>query len=225
MKLINHLESAFCRAQDATNAIGMAAYMKHLFPFYGIKKPERALIQKQLFKEYPINSEASLITALELLWSKPEREYQYTALDLAYRHNKLWSPKLFPLFETFIRSKSWWDTVDLLAGKLVGIMLSRYPELVNTMDAWIEDEYLWIRRSALLYQLNYKENTNQERLFAYCSATMHEQEFFIRKAIGWSLRQYAKTNPHEVNVFLQQHKQDLSPLSFKEAAKHLELLS
>jgi 3-methyladenine DNA glycosylase AlkD len=89
------------------------------------------------------------------------------------------------------------------------------------MDSWIEDEYLWIRRVALIYQLLYKEETDKERLFAYCEKTMHEKDFFIRKALGWSLRQYAKTNPQDVSSFISKHRDKLSPLSFREASKSL----
>ena len=180
----------------------MAAYMKNKFPFHGIKKPQSALIQRDLFKKYPLQTEQELIQALELLWDKPEREYQYVACNLAYNYKKLWSPAILPIFESLIRTKSWWDTVDILASKMVGTLLLQYPELVPLMNNWIEDEYLWIKRTALIYQLSYKEATNEKRLFSYCTKTMHEQEFFIRKAIGWALRQYARTNPLAVKVFI-----------------------
>lgn len=223
MQLINQLSQAFNVEKDLHTALPMAAYMKYKFSFHGIKKPLRAVIQKKFFKDYPVTSEAELITLLELLWDKSEREYQYVACDLAYTYKKLWTPTIFAHFEKFIRTKSWWDTVDTLASKMVGTLINRYPELQNAMDSWIDDDNLWIRRTALIHQLRYKEKTDKERLFRYCLKTMDEQEFFIRKALGWSLRQYAKTNPEAVKDFITEHKEQLSPLSYKEAAKHLLL--
>jgi 3-methyladenine DNA glycosylase AlkD len=220
MELITRLSQEFTSAQDPILAIPMAAYMKNLFPYLGIKKPQRAVIQKELFKQHVIKTEKELIETLLLLWDKPEREYHYAACDLAQRYKKLWGPKILNTFELLIRTKSWWDTVDTLA-KMVGILLVKYPQLHETMDSWIEDEYLWIRRVALIYQLLYKEDTDKERLFAYCEKTMHEKDFFIRKALGWSLRQYAKTNPQDVSSFISKHRDKLSPLSFREASKSL----
>ncbi len=97
----------------------------------------------------------------------------------------------------------------------------QHPELQSNMDNWIEDDYIWIRRTALIYQLFYREATDKKRLFKYCTKTMHENEFFIRKAIGWCLRQYAKTNPQDVKAFITKQKQHLSGLSYREAAKYL----
>ena len=123
MKLILELEAHFSQAQDPLIAPSMAAYMKNKFPFFGIKKPQRTAIQKQLFKKHSVQSEQELITTLELLWDKPEREYQYTACDLVYTYKKLWTPKILPVFESLIRTKSWWDTVDTHASKMIGSLL------------------------------------------------------------------------------------------------------
>ncbi len=169
MNLIAELEAHFTKVQDPLIATPMAAYMKNKFPFHGIKKPQRALIQRELFKKHPLQTEQELIQALEVLWDKPEREYQYVACDLAYNYKKLWTPQILTVFESLIRTKSWWDTVDILASKMIGTLLLQYPELLPSMDNWIEDEYLWIRRTALIYQLSYKEATNKKRLFSYCT--------------------------------------------------------
>ncbi len=221
MELVTQLTLQFDASKDPIVASQQSAYMKNLFPFLGIKKPERSLIQKELFKAYPVTSEADLITLMSLLWEMPEREYQMAALDLAYSLRKLWTPEIFPHFERLIRTKSWWDSVDTLASKLVGSLVRKYPSLQSTMDRWIEDDYMWIRRSAIIYQLSYKQDTDTQRLFAYCKQRAHEKEFFIRKAIGWSLRQYAHTNPEAIRVFIEGEKSSLSPLSYREAAKHL----
>ncbi len=220
MNLIKELEKQFNSIKDPAIAVQQKAYMRNLFPFLGIKKPLRAKIQKEAWKRYPLSHEEELIEALTILWQKPEREYQYSALDLAYHYKKLWTPKIFLTFEELIRTKSWWDTVDLLASKQVGTLLSTHPELTLCMDKWIDDEDIWIRRSAIIYQLSYKETTDHERLFRYCKLRMHEKEFFIRKAIGWALRHYARTDPQAVIDFITKEKESLSPLSYREAGKH-----
>jgi len=220
MELIIHLSKSLEQAENSLIATPMAAYMKNRFPFLGIKKPRRALIQKESFTKYPLKSEDELIAALQLLWDKPEREYQYTACDLAYKYKKLWTPTMLPVFESLISTKSWWDTVDILASKMVGTLLAQCPELKNEMNRWIDDKNLWIRRTALIYQLSYKEATDKKRLFEYCTKTMHEKEFFIRKAIGWSLRQYSRTNPQAVKAFISEQKKLLSGLSYREAGKY-----
>lgn len=220
MTLIQALEEHFTAIQNPYIAPQMKAYMRNLFPFLGIKKPERAQVQKLCFREYPLTTEKELVSALLTLWEKPEREYQMVALELAYHYRKLWTPSFITTVEKLIRTKSWWDTVDALASKMVGTLLLNYPELMGLMDDWIEDKDFWLRRSALIYQLSYKEKTDHKRLFRYCEKTLHEEEFFIRKAIGWALRQYARTEPDSVRSFIQKHKTVMSPLSYKEAGKH-----
>jgi 3-methyladenine DNA glycosylase AlkD len=220
MKLLQSLEKQFNAAQDPSLAPQMKAYMRDLFPFLGIKKPQRAALQKSCFKAHPVTTEQELITIVTLLWDKPEREYQMVACELLYSSKKLWFPALLATVEQLIRTKSWWDSVDTLASKTVGPLLLKFPELQVHMDKWITDENFWIRRSALIYQLSYKEKTDADRLFSYCKMTCHEKEFFIRKAIGWALRQYAKTDPLQVRAFLVQHKDSLSGLSYREAAKY-----
>jgi 3-methyladenine DNA glycosylase AlkD len=124
-------------------------------------------------------------------------------------------------YANMIRMKSWWDTVDDIAANLVGMLLLDHPELVQAMDDWIQDEFLWIRRTALIFQLKYKQQTDCTRLFGYCTTVMHERDFFIRKAIGWALRQYSKTDPIAVKQFIQTHQHALSPLSVKEGSKYV----
>ncbi len=221
MILIQTLRLRFEELQDPFIAAQQSAYMRNLFPFLGIKKPPRSLIQKEVFKAHPVTSERELIRLLNKLWELPEREYQMAALDLAYAHRKLWTPEIFPCFEKLIRTKSWWDSVDTLASNLVGPLLQKYPSLKSNMDMWIEDDFMWIRRTALIYQLSYKKDTQNDRLFRYCKLRINEKEFFIRKAIGWALRHYARTDPEAVCQFVLQEKNALSPLSYREATKHL----
>lgn len=125
-----------------------------------------------------------------------------------------------PWLVNLIVSKSWWDTVDVLSPHIMGYMFSTYPKLISQYsDLWIEDENIWLQRSAILYQLHYKGGTDEERLFRYIIRRANNDEFFVQKAIGWVLREYAKTNPESVKSFVLNHQ--LKPLSKREALKHL----
>ena len=220
MELITYLEKAFFRANNPSNATQMSAYMRNKFPFLGIKKPDRAALQKEIFSRYVVNSEGELIALLCSLWDKSEREYQMAACDLAYRYRKLWTPKFLETIDQLIRTKSWWDSVDTLSSKILGALIKQFPELQVHMDIWIQDQNMWIRRAALIHQLSFKKETDDQRLFSYCSATLHEKEFFIRKAIGWALRQHSRTDPQAVRNYLIINEKSLSPLSYKEASKY-----
>jgi 3-methyladenine DNA glycosylase AlkD len=221
MHLIKELTSAFRAKANPEIAVRQHAYMKEHFPYHGIQKPLRAELQKKLFLQYPIRSEEALADATLKLWELPEREFQYAALDLWEKYRKLVSAESFSTIEHLIRTKSWWDTVDDLSGDILGSLLRKEPTLKKTMEQWIDDPDMWIRRSALLFQLKYKADTDEETLFRFCQKRMGEKEFFIRKAIGWVLREYAKTEPSRVAKFLQRHRSSLSGLSYREASKHL----
>lgn len=212
---------AFKKHADPLLAPRQSAYMRHLFTFTGLSQPIRKEIQKQLFKSFPISSDSELIEILSKLWEQQDREFQYLACDLAIHYKKLWSASVFSLFEDMIRSKSWWDTVDAIASNLVGKHILNNRSLLPMMDQWINDPYLWIKRSALIFQLKWKGQTDETRLFSFCKKTMHENDFFIRKAIGWILREYSKTNPAPVLAFIEEHRQLMSPLSIREGSKYL----
>ena len=219
--LVIHLETSYQSAANATTAAKQSAYMRGLFSYLGLQKPLRDQLQRPIFKEHAPTNEAELINILDTLWAKEAREFQYAACDLAEHAKKLWTPVIFATFETMIRQKSWWDTVDDIAVNLVGKLLHKHPQLVSTMDEWIQDECLWIRRSAVIFQLSWKHETDAERLFRYCESTQGEKDFFMRKAIGWALRQYSKTNPQAVKKFIQKNRSSLSALSIKEGSKYL----
>lgn len=219
--MIPHLKQEFSKKSIESDRVWMEGYMRHLFPFYGVKSTPRKEIVKSSLKQHPIQSKEELITTFEKLWKEKKRELHHVAMDLGELHHKLFDASSLFFLEAMIRKNSWWDSVDRIAPTLVGSLLQKHPKLATEMDRWIEDENMWIRRSALIYQLKYKEKTNQKRLFAYCESRMHEEEFFIRKAIGWVLRQYARTNPESVREFIEKNHSELSPLSYREAAKHL----
>lgn len=223
--LIVHLESLFNEHQSLQLALWQKNYLKNQFHCLGIAQPVRKRIQKDIFKQYLISCEQELKYLLLVLWHKDGREYQYVACDLAFAYKKLWSPDMLSLFEHMIRTKSWWDTVDTVSSKLIGMLVKKYPELYCRMDSFIVDENMWMRRCALLFQLSYQLNTDSKRLFLYAQQVMHEKEFFTRKALGWALRQYAKHNPLAVKNFINTHKLRLSRLTIREALRHVDKVS
>ncbi|MDQ1910454.1 DNA alkylation repair protein [Paenibacillus sp. GD4] len=214
--LVERMRASAC----AEKAGPMEAYMKHHFPFLGLKTPERKVLMGEFVKEYGIPKGEKLLGVAEELWSLPEREFQYIAQGLLEKHVKKAEREHLDYLEKLIVTKSWWDTVDLLASKLVGGHLLRFPELIPAYtERWIGSDNLWLRRTALLFQLGYKEKTDEELLFRLIRRCAHEQEFFIRKGIGWALREYAKTSPEAVQRFVADTP--LSPLSVREALKHV----
>lgn len=195
----------------------MKRYMKDHFPFLGIKTPIRRELSKRLFQEQGIPDEWE--QAVLALWALPEREYQYLALDLLAKVKKRLTPGHIGFIEGLITAKSWWDTVDFLASHMVGTLFRANPDLVAPYTSrWMAGPDMWLQRTAILFQLSYKDKTDQELLFRFIRASTDSEEFFIQKAIGWSLREYAKTNPLEVRQFVD--ATPLANLSRREALKH-----
>ncbi|MCQ6280309.1 DNA alkylation repair protein [Bacillus sp. EB600] len=198
----------------------MEKYMKNQFPFLGIKKPLRSELQKQFFKKTGVLNEPFNHEFVLALWQKDEREYQYAALSYIEKSLKKLQKQDLALMETLITTKSWWDTVDTLAAKPVGTIAQQFPEVIEEhFDKWITAEDIWLRRTALLFQLKYKQSTNEHLLYEYILKNAERKEFFIQKAIGWVLREYSKTNPASVKEFLQNHQ--VSRLSYREGSKYL----
>lgn len=205
------------RAAVPADAAPMEAYLKGIQPFLGVKRPARKPAE-QLLKRSKLDA-ATLVSVAEELWDLPFREGRYCALTLLRRRDLVGLQHL-PLYERLVREGAWWDLVDELASHLVGPVLLAVGRL-DVLDGWIDDEDLWIRRTALIAQLRSKERTDWDRLQRYCLARADETDFFIRKAIGWSLRQYARTAPERVRTFLDAHGDALSGLSYREAARAL----
>lgn len=219
--LLDKLEKAFKKEKNEKIAAWQKNYMRDQFPFLGLQKPKRALIQKELFNKIPIFNEEELINITFKLFQMEEREFAYAAIDLLYHHKALWSDKIISHFEKLLETKPWWDTVDLLTSKILGSFLLKYPQIIPKVDLWVEDKNFWKRRASLLYMLNWKEKTDHEKLFKKCLKLAHEKEFFIQKAIGWALRQYARANKDGVLQFVEANKKKLSSLSAKEALKRI----
>ena len=215
------VQNALEPRRNGAQAEPMARYMKDRFPFLGLKRPELDELLRPLWPEVKPHATAKLLsTAAQDLWKLPEREYHYAAIDLLGRNRKALAAESLGLLRKLLESKSWWDSVDGITSVVVGPLVASHPELKVEMDLWSRDENFWVRRAAIIHQLAYRHKTDAARLFRYCASNAQDPEFFIRKAIGWALRHYARTDPDAVRDFVEQHP-ELSPLSKREALKHL----
>ncbi len=200
----------------------MAAYMKNQFAFLGVKAPQARLAAKPTIAAAKHVEAEELIEFVDRCWDQPEREFQYIGCQILRK----WVAKLGPAnlddLERFITTKSWWDSVDSLAAWSVGPLVRTNRQLADVMDRWIESENMWLARTAIIHQLSYKADTDADRLFRYAELRAEDTEFFIRKAIGWALRQYARQSPDEVRSFVAANEDRLSGLSKREAMKHLD---
>lgn len=219
--VLERLTVGYAAAADPAQAERSAAYLKGVAPFLGIPTPERRALSRQVLDSLPRPEETDCVAIALRCWELPEREYQYFAVDYLRRHVGRLSSGFLPVVRHLVSTVPWWDTVDLLAAHLAGGLVAADRALVTEMDAWIEDENLWIARTALLHQLTYKRATDTGRLFGYCLRQSGHPDFFIRKAIGWCLREYAKTDPGAVQGFVAGARDRLSPLSVREALKNL----
>jgi 3-methyladenine DNA glycosylase AlkD len=200
----------------------MAAYMKTDMPFYGVQKPGRAEILRHLRREFAPETREEYEEQVIALWELSHREEKYLAQGVARSHREFIVPQSLPLYRRFIVEGAWWDFVDETATHLIRELVLDFPaETWPVVDIWIGHENMWRRRTAILCQVGAKERTDTDRLFHYCESRSHETEFFIRKAIGWALREYAKTDPGAVAGFVNRRRNDLSGLSFREATKHI----
>jgi 3-methyladenine DNA glycosylase AlkD len=216
--------AALAAVADPALRAGMRAYMKNQFEFLGVKTPVRRAAVAGLIRARKNATANDLLRCARKLWAMPEREYQYVAVDLLARHAGTLTPNDLPALFALVRMKSWWDTVDALAGvigRVVRAACEDDPEALCVMDEALSSDNLWTRRVAIIHQLGWRGKTDTKRLFSYASTCAHERDFFIRKAIGWALRDYARHAPMEVRAFLRANRSLLSPLTVREAAKHL----
>ncbi|HMT28480.1 MAG TPA: DNA alkylation repair protein [Bacteroidia bacterium] len=203
------------------NAIPMKKYMRNQFDFFGIKSDER----RQLCREYLNSNELpkgeELHKVVKELWEMPERELQYFAIELLIKCKKQWTLKDADFWEYLITHKSWWDTVDFLAGQVVGPWFLKFPDQIKSVTGkWNKSENIWLQRMSILFQLKYKKETDLKLLYKYIETLSESKEFFVQKAIGWILREYSKTDPHEVKKYIAENK--LMPLSKREGMKVIE---
>ncbi|MDH4478306.1 MAG: DNA alkylation repair protein [Rhodoferax sp.] len=221
--LLTQIEGALRPLADGAQAVPMRAYMLDQFEFLGI----RATPRREALRDLPRLKSwtaSDLLALADRLWDLPEREFQYVAVDLLAKHHRQLGPDSLAHLQQLVQRKSWWDTVDGLAGVVGDIVLRALPgqpEVQRLMDAWLLHPNRWVRRVAMLHQLGWKAQTDEARLLHYALALASETEFFTRKAIGWALRDHARTRPQAVRAFLAQHAERLSGLTRREAGKHL----
>ncbi len=217
-KFIEVLTEEFQRHRNSEIAAGQKAYMRDQFEFFGIKAPIRKEIQKPFLVKTYLPEKTELERLLKELWNKPEREFQMFGQEFVAKYQRQFEEKDIELLEYMVVNKSWWDTVDFIAAHLMGSYFKIFPEFRQKyVDKWLDSENMWLQRSAILFQLKYKENTDTELLSYVINKLLGSKEFFINKAIGWILRDYSKRNPEWVIDFVNQT--DLHSLSRKEALR------
>lgn len=205
---------------DPIAAAPMKAYMRNQFEYLGIKTPEQSQLLKGFIAEYGLPSLGDLAPILLDLWALPEREFQYVALGLLGRFENQLPAEFIVTIETLLTTKSWWDTVDSLAGNTVGLHFKRFPTVRDaTLKRWRLSDNFWLRRTCILFQLGYKTETDFDLLRDIIRENLGSKEFFINKAVGWALRQYTRVDPEGVRTFVAETP--LAPLSAREALKWL----
>ncbi|WNV89438.1 DNA alkylation repair protein [Umezawaea sp. Da 62-37] len=222
MDLVDAVRAGLAEAADPVKAEGMRAYMKSGMPFRGVAKPERAKLARTLFAAHPMPSRDAWRAAVLRLWREAtHREERYLALDLTDAYRRWQDVDLLPLYDELVVTGAWWDFVDEIAARRVGPLLRAHPAVVApVVRAWSRDADRWRRRTSVICQLGAKGATDTDLLAECAEACVADQDFFLRKGIGWALRDYAKTDPDRVRRFVADHP-DLSPLSRREALKHL----
>ena len=199
----------------------MKRYMKDQFEFFGINSVERKELTRKFFTAQGIPSKHDYKEVIQELWDLPQREFQYAALDILEHLVKKRIQVKIELLEYLIMTKSWWDTVDWMATRIVGVCFRQNPELITqTYSRWMEIDNIWLQRVCILFQLKYKEKTDVKLLFSTIQELSGSEEFFIQKAIGWALREQLKIDPAVVQKFVDEN--ELAPLSRREALKVLK---
>lgn len=214
------LSQIFSSHADPHRAAAMEKYMRNLFSFYGLPSPVRKALQADFVKTHGKPAVHQWKELVGLLWRAEQRELQYVATELSLSFMKKASAQDIFFLEELIISKSWWDTVDGLAAQHAGAYFIRYPQRIPEItERWMLSGNFWLQRSCLLFQLKYKEKTDFDLLSSFINRLKPDKEFFIQKAIGWSLREYAKTNAQTVKSFVD--AAGLVGLARREALKHM----
>ena len=197
MSFIIELETAFEQRRNNDNATPMEKYMKNHFSFFGLKTDERRAVFKDILKQNKEEIETNSRVIAAELYLKKEREFHYCAIEILIQilKNK-YKKKDIHLIEKLLVTNSWWDSVDTISKYILGQYLLEFPnETFTVIGRFSNSKNMWLNRSAILFQLGYKQKTNSYILFSECIKHAQSNEFFIQKAIGWALREYGKTNP------------------------------
>jgi len=214
------LLSAFDEHADSNRALPMRAYMKDIDAFYGISSPDRKQLCNNIIAQFPKTILSDWQIIVKDLMKKGKREAMYAAIDIAQKAHKHWDLKAIDTLLELALHHSWWDTIDAIA-PLIGIYFEKYPDKRNSfIEEWMHSGNFWLQRLCLLFQKRYKSYTDKEFLFSLCLRLAKEKEFFIRKGMGWALREYSYVNPKDVKQFVL--SSPLSPLTKKEALKVIE---
>ncbi|HZM29697.1 MAG TPA: DNA alkylation repair protein [Acidimicrobiales bacterium] len=228
-EVADRLAGELAARADPAQAVPMAAYMRDQFPFLGVKAPAQGRAWAAATAALPRRLPEDEVVAAALdLWDRPEREHQYAACRLVNRHAAASrravppTPELLDVVERLITTRSWWDTVDALAIHATGDLVRRYPDLRPRMDAWLAGDDLWLIRSSLLHMNRWGAARDAGWLFAACLTRADHPDFFVRKAIGWALREHSKVDASAVSAFVAAHAEELSPLSRREALAWLD---
>ncbi len=214
------LQQLFEQNADEAIAVGAKKYMRNRYEFYGIKSPLRKEIIRQFYKENGLPDYDKVEEIVKDCWQQPQREFQYFAMEMLKNIAKKAGKERIELYEFTIVNKSWWDTVDFIAANLVGTHFKLFPEMtIPSASKWIDSDNMWLQRTAILFQLKYKKDTDTKLLTGFIDKMQGSKEFFINKAIGWALREYSKTNAEWVINFTENTQ--LANLSKREALKWL----
>ncbi len=225
--LVREIRDGLAAAGDPARAVQMQAYMKSAMPFHGVPAPVARRLFRDGFDAHPLVDRATWTATVRALWDgAAHREERYAALALA-RHRSYRTyldPHVLPLLEHLVRTGAWWDLVDDVASHLVGpVLLAHLDETAPVVRTWATAEDRWLRRSAVICQLGAKDRTDVALLTEAIDANLDDRDFFLRKAIGWALRQHARVDPDWVRSFVAERSGRLSPLSRREALKHLDV--
>ncbi|MCG8701677.1 MAG: DNA alkylation repair protein [Bacteroidales bacterium] len=217
---IHQFEEGFWAQENPERAKKLKAYLKDKFEIIGIDTTARRKVQNEVFKKFgfPVEDWRKLI---DELWEMPHREFQWVGVDILIKAKKYYAEEDLPFFEKLIVTKSWWDSVDMIIAHGFGEYFKKFPGKINRTLNYVESDNIWLQRTAILFQLKYKKQTDNQLLSDYIVELSGSKEFFVQKAIGWILREYAKVNPHWVVEFVNSHT--LKPLSKREALKNFSL--
>ena len=200
----------------------MATYMKSDIPFHGVPAPERRTICRQLVTEFPSRDRHTYELHVRTLWKGAFREERYLAIRYARAFVRYRTMSSVRLYRSMITQGAWWDYVDEIAVHLIGgVLADQRDRAGSSVEAWSASPNMWLRRTSIIAQLNHKASTDVGMLDRVCTVNLADDEFFIRKAIGWALREYAKTDPVWVRSYVDEHTRTMSGLTTREAMKHL----
>jgi 3-methyladenine DNA glycosylase AlkD len=221
-ELLAAIRTSLMEQTDPVRAAGAQAYMKSSFLSLGVRVPEVRRLVVAAAAAYPFESPEQLRATVLKLWREAQwREERYAAIDLTGLRLVAKDPLMLPVYEEIIRTGAWWDFVDGVSQRIGALLQAHRAMMTPVLRTWSTDEDFWIRRAAITSQLKAKAATDSDLLREVIEPNLADAEFFIRKAIGWALREYAKTNPAWVRDFVAEHGAQLSPLSRKEALRHL----